>query len=90
MKSQNLYNNAYTSEDYLMYVCENNAMKNIVILENIHSEKYILVDWDITDQEVKLIADAFSILGLPEMAIQGDGFKEGDFREVYNSFYYLV
>lgn len=84
MEMKNDY--AFNPDDYSLYVCENNAIKNIIVLEKKDEMKYILVNWDVDDEYLDRVVKCFLDNKLYYNDIFGDEFENDDFRNHYNTF----
>lgn len=78
--------NIYTTNNYRLFVAENN-FQNYLVLEESIGYNHCIIDWDLSSTEVSAIAQKFYTIGLTEDDFcDGENWEDSNFREMYNSF----
>lgn len=75
----------YTPNDFWMFVTSDNAM-NFLVLDSKTENKYLVFNWDLSDEEIAEIVEKFNADGLCDLDFEQKEWGSGDFRKEFNGF----
>ena len=73
----------YTSEDYRMYVAWDNA-SNFTVLDSKKESRYLVFNWDLSDEEIAAITEKFYREGLTEEDFERTEWTDGDYTDAFD------
>ena len=73
----------YTADGYRLYVAADNA-NTFLVLDHKTEDRYLIFDWDLSDEEIEEIAGRFYGEGLDDTDLNSDEWQIGDFRDEMN------
>lgn len=72
----------YTAENYRLYIAADNAT-NFMVLDSKTEDKYLVFDWDLTDEQQADIAMRFYSKGLTSDCFANDKWMDGDMTDAF-------
>ena len=71
----------YTPNDFWMFVTSDNAM-NFLVLDSKRENKYLVFNWDLSDEEIAEIVEKFNTDGLSDLDFEQNEWGSGDYTFV--------